>query len=77
MEYRLEQNQEFRLMYDHVMDALTDICEGLIPRDQQSACRDLYAHAPKLTELMMHGYQADEICESVRLCFDGFFDAVI
>jgi len=77
LEYRVEQNREFRLMYDHVMDALTDVCEGLVPPSQQRTCRDTYAHAPKLTELLIHGYQPDEICEMLRQCKDGFFDALM
>ena len=36
----------------------------------------MYAFAERITDWLIHGYHADEICSKIRMCVPGFFDDV-
>jgi hypothetical protein len=75
MAFRLDKMTGFFRTYQHVMDAMQDICEGMMPMEVGQYCRPLYVRASKITMWAIHGYQPDEICVKSYLCKDKFFDA--
>jgi len=72
--YRMRTHKRFYELYNHVMDALDDVCKGLIPRETAAwGCLPLYANPAKMVDWLLHGYQADEVCVKVIACTESFF----
>lgn len=74
-EYRLRQQVRYQQVYRVVMDAMEDVCKTELPESMFKECRPLYAFAERVTDFLIHGYYVDEVCEKIRLCEPGFFDA--
>ncbi|CAE7413443.1 ATP5F1B, partial [Symbiodinium sp. KB8] len=68
LQHRLNRVTMFYKVYQHVMDALEDVCQGLLPRLTAKSCGPIYARAQLMTMWMQHGYQADEICTKMAMC---------
>ncbi|KAA0158341.1 hypothetical protein FNF28_06250 [Cafeteria roenbergensis] len=72
--YRMERHKRFYKLYNHVMDAMDDVCKGLIPRQVAKwGCRTLYSRPARVVDWMLHGYQADEVCVRAFACTETFF----
>ncbi|KAA0159106.1 hypothetical protein FNF28_05974 [Cafeteria roenbergensis] len=74
LQHRLNRVTMFYKVYQHVMDALEDVCQGLLPRLTAKSCGPIYARAQLMTMWMQHGYQADEICTKMAMCMSRYFD---
>lgn len=74
LQHRLSRVTAFFKVYQHVMDALEDVCQGLLPRLTAQSCGPIYARAQLMTMWMQHGYQADEICTKMAMCMSRYFD---
>jgi hypothetical protein len=71
--YRLKEMETFYKTYQHVMDALEDVCEGHLPQKTAASCKQLYGRAQQITDWMLHGYQEDEICIMTYMCQQSYF----